>query len=445
MKRGLFALLLWLAFAGGSYLPYHLILPVRITHQIIITGVLAVWLWRRGLPNHVLTWPLVCMAGAALLSVFGAIDSRVALENFWHWLTNILLTLAIVDWYKTASKTLWKSEFVVFWVIAAISALEYATNGQNRVSGAFGVINLTGGYVAALAVPLWARAGRWRWPLAAAVAFVLFANMSRGALLAAGVSVLAYNLLVGRRWPVAAGLLVAGLIAAISSQPGRITGDALRLDMYGAAERMALDHPLTGVGVGMFGRAYTMGYHTFDFRHVTNMLGAHNLYLNMAAEMGGVGLAAGAGVGAAFLWAQIGQRRNRRQRAALAALIGVAAHMMVDNFAGANYAVLVALLVADTTITSPRLQIPRRAFRLAGLSALFLLLMFVPFLARWNQAQWFYEDYLRTKNPAALETASAVDPALSLYQRPISGSADAIAYRPAGGMAALTGWGRYAP
>lgn len=445
MKRGLFALLLWLAFAGGSYLPYHLILPVRITHQIIITGVLAVWLWRRGLPNHVLTWPLVCMAGAALLSVFGAIDSRVALENFWHWLTNILLTLAIVDWYKTAYKTLWRGQFAVFMVIAAVSAIEYATNGQNRVGGVFGIINLNGGYVAALALPLWARAGRWRWPLAAAVAVVLATNMSRGALLAVGVSVLAYNLLAGRRWPLAAGLVVAGLIAVISTQPGRITGDALRLDMYGAAERMALDHPLTGVGVGLFGRAYTTAYHTFDFRHVQNMLGAHNLYLNIAAEMGGVGLAAGAGVGAAFLWAQVGQRRNRRQRAALAALIGVAAHMMVDNFAGANYAVVVAILTAEATAGAPRLSLPRRAFRLAGESVLLVLLMFVPVLYHWNRAQWAYEDYLRTKDPAALEIAAAFDPELSLYQRPIPGSADVIAYRPAGGMAALTGWGRYAP
>jgi len=61
-----------------------------------------------------------------------------------------------------------------------------------------------------------------------------------------------------------------------------------------AALRVFLDHPVLGVGPGQYTPFYSEKYHSdpqFAFKYVPGARGAHNLYLQIAAETGIIGLA----------------------------------------------------------------------------------------------------------------------------------------------------------
>jgi O-antigen ligase len=61
-----------------------------------------------------------------------------------------------------------------------------------------------------------------------------------------------------------------------------------------AALRVFLAHPVLGVGPGQYKPFYAEKYQSdpqFAFKHIPEARGAHNLYLQMAAETGIIGLA----------------------------------------------------------------------------------------------------------------------------------------------------------
>jgi O-antigen ligase len=136
--------------------------------------------------------------------------------------------------------------------------------------------------------------------LAATGAGLLF-NQTRAAMLGLAVGFASVCWLKPRlrRWivPVAAALGALGLLWEFMPTGGRSFSDLLhasqqgRLEMWSAAWRMFLDHPLTGVGPGNYNELFAR----YAGRVVENQAtwgSAHDLYLHQLAERGLVGGAA---------------------------------------------------------------------------------------------------------------------------------------------------------
>ena len=413
MKIGRFAelFLIWLLLIGGNYILYTLALPVRIAHQAVVTLVLLLWLWKRGLPQTPLLVPVLAVAGTAGISAVFAIDPRMALENAWGWLIHALLLLWMIDQVRQGrGEKLMSTAVFAGGVIALIGALDGLLLGTSRSGSLFGLVNLAGGFAAALFVPALVRD---RTVAVMLIAFVI-SNQSRGALLAVAVSLVVYVLLerlISRRVLLLGGLhgaLVLAAVLLISNQDARRAGDAYRADLWRSALAMTEDDPITGVGPGLFGAAYR-GYRERPEDYAT---GAHNLYLNTFAEMGVLGALASAVVAITF-FAYLPARRTRPQNAALAALIGMGTHMLFDHFSATSYTALAALYAAVciAEVEQP-LKLPLR--RMARGLAL-ALACFAGWLAVLNVAQVNYEISLETGNVASAQTAHEIDPALKLY------------------------------
>ena len=60
-----------------------------------------------------------------------------------------------------------------------------------------------------------------------------------------------------------------------------------RIDLWKAGIRIFLDHPIFGVGVDQYGRAFESGYRPADYRGAT---AAHSIFIQAAAELGAGGL-----------------------------------------------------------------------------------------------------------------------------------------------------------
>lgn len=413
----------YMALLGGNFMLYHLALPLRIAHHIILTLVLLVWLFRRGLPNTPLLVPLAAFLAVAGVSRVYAVDPRMAQENLWHWLVNCLLFLMLVDWIRQKwGETLFKGQFVAGGVIVAICLAEWLLYPDKRLQGVFLLTNLTGAYCAAMVIPsfVWAKgAGNWKAKtltlLGIGLLVVLVGGGNRGAWLslAIGLAVFAYlefrHFWVMLLGVVAAALVVPLVVAMTLLNPEHQSGDVLRQDLWRASIDMMTDHVM-GVGPGLFGQVYREIRHIQDDR----MLGAHNLPLNIAAELGIGGVIAGAAVLMVFLFL-IPRQRTVKQNAVLAALVGVAAHMLVDNFPVQNYTFLVGLyaayLVADVKVGTVD---PHFARSLKN-AAVIVVFTYGLWFLHLDRAQFHYEQSL-SGNLEAAQVAAALDPDLTLYQ-----------------------------
>jgi hypothetical protein len=141
---------------------------------------------------------------------------------------------------------------------------------------------------------------------------------------------LASGLLTTRRGAWLAAGLVASLLVAVLARRDVLIGNG-RAEMWRMAGQMVLASPLVGQGPNTFKSWWLAdGPRYMAFGH------AHNLYLNLAAETGLVGLAAGAWLGGALLRRLVANVGGPWQRAAL----------------GATAALLVASL-ADVPTTAP--------------------------------------------------------------------------------------------
>jgi O-antigen ligase len=423
---------LYVALVGGSYLPYMVILPVRISYHILMTGLLIWWIWRDGLPSTPLLWPLALTGVVTFISALNAIDPRIALENWWHILVNGLLGLMLVSWMRKGwGETLFRAHFWAGGAIIAVSALEWLLSPGQRVGGAFGLINLTGAYAAALIIPAlaWFIVERRAWLLAIAVglAGVVIMNDSRGAYISAVVAGIVFLLL---RWRVKLKtLLVAGGVAAalgvgvfgISQQAGHAAGDVLRLDLWRSAAQMLKDHPLTGVGPGLFGQAYR----TYRAGTDDNMTGAHDWYLNALAELGLPGALASVLTGFVFL-KSINRHRTTKQDAILAALVGIGVHLLFDNFPATNFVVLVNLYAAYLVsgqrakssvvgLSLGDVSVDIDSPKLLAMSAMTGLLFFGFAFVFFDIAQIHYETSLRTNSISEARTASYIDSRNRVY------------------------------
>jgi hypothetical protein len=381
-----------------------------VLHQLSITALLGVWLWRRGLPQTPLLLPIGGVFGGVVISAAFAIDPRMAAENAWHWLIHGLLFLWLIDQVRHGNdERLMRAALLAGGAVAVVGAVEGLLT-EGRAGSLFGLINLAGAFVAPMIVLALPRDRT----LALLLAFSVMSNQSRGALIAAGVAVFAYVLmerLINRRVLLIAGLLGALVLVGvfnISQQPQRRDGDAIRADLWRAALEMTADDPLTGVGPGLFGSAYR----TYRELSEDNATGAHNFYLNTFAELGAPGAIASVILAITF-FAYLPAQRTRAQNAALAALIGMGTHMLFDNFPATSYTALAALCAAIciAPVQQP-LKLPLRP--LARVLAA-LLVIFAGWLSVLDIAQAQYEISLATGNLASARAALAIDPQLKLY------------------------------
>jgi O-antigen ligase len=196
----------------------------------------------------------------------------------------------------------------------ANGAVETATRVQGRLQGGAGDPNVLATFIVTAIVLAAARrrlaapAERWALPAVIATLVVgLGATQSRGGALAGLAALLtALAVMRGRRLAVlgAAGAIACVAFAYFSANPTayhRLTSAAEdrgngRSDLWLVARRMAADHPVLGVGLGNFSvhaRDYVRRPGALSF---VNLIAerphvVHNVYLEMLADAGAVGLA----------------------------------------------------------------------------------------------------------------------------------------------------------
>jgi O-antigen ligase/Flp pilus assembly protein TadD len=250
------------------------------------------------------------------------------------------------------------------------------------------------------------------------------------------------------RWPVIVAPLMAVLVlAALLGPPwlartfDRTASTQFRFTLWDVALHSFQEHPLTGVGPYNFGRSLLQRNDPLLPRR--QIMTAHNVYLNTAAQTGAIGLLAGAwllaAAGRAWLvrWRKAPDSAARLQVAATgAALAGLAAQSLVDTFA-ATPNVLPVLAIAAFVLTeeTEAKQVPatthsgaagRPGRKLAAppvaAIAMLGLLLYAVGLAWIDVGHSNYERSMRLaaqEKPVdaalAAERAHRLDPALPLY------------------------------
>ena len=176
----------------------------------------------------------------------------------------------------------------------------------------------------------------------------VLASFSKGALLGGLVALpLLAMLTAGPRW-VRRGLLAAtlaalvvGAVAALALGVERLNPlgetSGIRISTWGSALRMALDHPLLGVGLDQFGRLYPQYIDpALANTNEINTAHPHNLFLDIWLRMGLLGLAA-FGLLLAHLFRLLRPHLRRAASSPLAlgiaaALVAALVHGLVDSF-----------------------------------------------------------------------------------------------------------------
>ncbi len=473
------ALVLLVTFVTGTAYGHAGAIPDTL-RWLPLTVPLVVWLVciarRRAIfPRTALDPPLAAAAWWLVVTVMFATERRLAFEFAWPHLAHIGLLVLLVDLMRRG----WAGAFrvallAVAVVIVAISAVELAAwyfgwfgePGWFPVSGlsippllptldlALNISTIQGNTVAVL-VPMVAAGAliaRTRWQrvalvaLAGALLVIEFLTFSRGGLLGALVSIGLLFAFGALRWGDRSGLgrrllqprmvLGAALIAVIGlgllmvtwgARANRSASDQGRLDTWRSAVEMAEDHPLTGVGPGLFGR--TLRAYRDPELAQDKLVSAHNLPLNVLAETGVPGLLILLTVAAQLLrawwrtWSAADRTRRVWLEAALAALAAYAVHSLVDTFPLTS-SVLPLLIVVAYTLAEPQPAqgLTPRVQRAIAWSGLAVIAICAAALLTFDVAQGWLLVSRHAAEQGDLDgaltrarRAQAWDPALSLY------------------------------
>ncbi len=318
---------------------------------MLLTLAVAIWLlviWRYppGASSLLLGYPLLCWGAAYAVAIL-AHPSERAYTGLWYAGLYAGLWLILVDLRQRGLPGRWITDAALLtavplmllallqvadWFPAWAALKVRVAFAPPRPPSALGNPNALGAVLAIL-IPLGWQRRRWAarrpdrvlwaiWTLAALA--VLFLTYSRGAWLAALAGMAAYGMLTGNQTGrllailretgrsrraraalilAAVGIALLGVIAFSAFRtPRRETGS--RLAFYEIAWRSFRDHPLTGTGPFTYG--LTLAEHRSippDQPHAH----AHNLILNVAAELGLPGLIA-LGVTVAVIVRRSGRR-----------------------------------------------------------------------------------------------------------------------------------------
>jgi O-antigen ligase len=314
--------------------------------DVLVIFLALVWLINCGLPAHTrlrdreagrvpfyLVLSMLALVGLMLLSTRVALNVKDSLKEISKWL-EVLVILLLGSQYLRTRRQVWT--VIILVCLAAVTQAFYAYSQAYfnlgpasfirsdvlRVYGTFGQPNPFAAYInlplsITLALTLLGRG----WPVrvlagiaSVALALAEYLSQSRGAeiaLAAALVFIILAGMPVIRNMfrvlviPLLAFLaaLLAGFVPQSLFNPALkflgLTGISLvepntadfstaeRLAHWIAGLHMYLDHPILGVGIGNYPDAYPP-YHIGMF---LDPLGhAHNYYINVAAEMGTIGL-----------------------------------------------------------------------------------------------------------------------------------------------------------
>lgn len=477
-RLSLVLLSFYLVFVGGSAY-YNFIFPVRVFHHGLMTALALGWLLHRirkgrGLPQTPLNPALYGLVIVWGLSAASSVDPRMAFEHMWFLLLHLLIFWVITDLFQNGRhKLVMEIQFLLAALILLLSGLELASwyFGLGIVPGtqigwidvigrgawlplelprlalAMNISTLLAGYVAPLITiaAAWAISTRHRdykpvlWMLVVGLGGVLILTFSRGGLISAAVSVAVFALLqlsrssvlswrLSPRVYLAGGfsilvMVVAGF-AIITLSPSRSSGDQVRVDLARSAVEITADHPALGVGTGLFGRAYRE-YRTPELAR-DRMASAHNLYLNHVAETGLLGAIVGIALGWLLVktwwhhWITARDQDRTRLAPAIAALMGVAAHSLVDVFT-TTPVVLTLLVLLAYSVTPYRLEAPPAQSRLNRIAAAVGVVVFAGYGLWFIQMDRALAHYQRSlaggeTSIAAAQQATALDPGLNLYQ-----------------------------
>ena len=444
------------------------------------------WLRRAAWPRTVLDLPVLAWLAVTLLTSLLSAEMRSGLRITWDTFVGILLLYLLVDAVRRGwAPVLWRVLYLVGAVVCIIGVVEFLSwyfgwpllagfqQGWPAIGGllhpipptlyriGLAFVNNTAlsGFMALLIPPAASiflsarnreiRVGMGLWLIAAGGIVVL--TLSRGGFVALGVS-LPLLLLGGtrdprfRRWwfgfgtprlrVVLVGVAVLALVlvlgagfylAARLAQHG--SGDSVRMDLWRSASAIFLDHPVAGVGPGAYGielRSYRNPGLARD-----NVTTAHNLYLNIAAEMGVLGVLAAAWLILTLAWTWWRQWRGEEPGTAHwwrilgigAALAGFAAQSMVDTFVESAILLAVASFVAVLLARPSPTRATGDGRRRWPWVVIFLLLVLGAAGMAWEV--WGHRDLVRsialTRRGAvedaliAAESARALDPGMPLY------------------------------
>ncbi len=481
----IFAAVYFALIGGGVY--YYQIFPIRLLHHAVVTVLLGVWLIRRvrrGLPATPLNPLIVALIGVWALSAVFSLDPRSAFENLWFPLTHVVLFFIIADLIGRGRESLLMETFFLVTALIAVLAcaqlVAWYTGIDLIPEPGVGWLNVgliippetpmiyiplgVSTWMAGFAAPTlitalgWALSSTKRsyrivfFGIAGLLLLVLIGTFSRGGFLGAGAglaaliglralrvivpndtaqptnqrpSILRLLPIIGLTMALLAGIV--GLIVWIGRSEARASGDDLRFGLWGGAASMVVGDPLTGVGPGLFGRAYReiRSPQNVDDRLST----AHNAYLNNAAETGlpGIVVMVGFGLIIALRWWTLWRRaetptRQRRLEGAAAALLAFGVQSFFDTFVYTPLVLLSLVLIAYCTIEPGALltAVPQRWNR-AGAAALALIfgvygLAFIQF----DRAQALFNQSVRTNDLDAAQQAAEIDPHLHLYQLQIA-------------------------
>jgi O-antigen ligase/tetratricopeptide (TPR) repeat protein len=466
--------ILYITFIGGTAAAHTGPTPDSLRF-LFIAGPSAIWLAdivrsRRAFPRTALDAPLAALTVWLVITALVAQDRRISLEMIWPLLAHILAFYLLVDLIRRGWIGHLKAGMLaVIVVLLGISALELgrwysrwiAVHGLSDpippkwdpLSTALNVSTIEGNYFAiliplALAAALAARRWRARVALFALAAILLggeILTFSRGALLGAlaalGVmfafGVLRWQRRTGRMETllqprlVLGGLLIAVLgvsllIVVWSAKSSRADSDMGRIDTWRSALEIVGDHPVTGVGPGLFGlalRSYRDPAIAQD-----RLVSAHDLPLNIAAEMGIPGLLIAGWLLVRFgrqwwqAWQAAGSKHRIWLEGGIAALLAYCTHSLVDVFP-LTASVLPLLIAAAYTAADPQPEPqPAQVTRRLAWSALAGIAAFSVWIGMLDVAQGWMMLSLRSIEHGNLETAldqaehaQAWDPSLALY------------------------------
>ncbi len=466
----LFGLVSYFTFIGGTfYSQFNFFL--RVANQLIVTLVLGVWLLNRlrkgtGLSRTPLDGAIALYLAANFLSAGLGQSPRFSLEGVWFTLTHCLAFYLLVDMLRRGwTARLARAFLMASAVVCLVGLAEFLAwyFGGALFPGWWGIggwqqpipptlyrlaITLNGStplsaYLALLTPPVLGllltlpprsreRPALWLWLVLMLPVQIL--TFSRAGVLALAVSLgltaLGWLFIGGqprfsftpfwRQWTMfqrlaglAAGLLLLGLglFWLQSSFAGRVGSTEFRLVLWNVALTVFQQQPLTGVGPGNFSRAL-LRLNQADLPRF-QIASAHNIYLNTAAELGLVGLLAGAyllfRLGQAWWrhWRQLTTPLERlRLLACGAALVGLLAQTLVDAYSSTPIILLLAALAA--TIVAP-LNLPSAPTRQRGAAALaaLLLLVYAAAFVRLAQADLAYQRSFSRESAGNLAEAVA--------------------------------------
>ena len=315
---------------GASSKPFHLLLPALVFGLLVYA--LLVPRRRVTTVSHWLAAAVVFLLAVGIASALNGLDASGSVNKLF------LLATAVGMFFAVRELATEPKHFAVVaggaitgLLLASLQGIyehakhKYGVAGfladghfVGRIQGSFGHPNQYGGYlvflipVAAAIVLTAAFSIRLRVLALAAVAAAvpaLIFSYARGAIVALALGVLVWLGVMRPRW--ALGLAAVFAAVAVLFAPATLkerfspqasSGDVpLRTDVWGAAIDIAQNHPWLGAGLGDFSDAYRRLPSTLSHasqRRLLNQSGllvpphAQNLYLNVLAEEGVLGVAA---------------------------------------------------------------------------------------------------------------------------------------------------------